>query len=343
MPATREAEIVHTRFDLPAVSIAPAAGPAAGLRGRPRSIRLVLNLAGANDERLREAVERLRGARHSLDVRVAWDPADAVVFAREAAEAGYDVVAAGGGDGTVNAVVRGLLGEEAGGPACRTALGVVPFGTANDFATGCSLDTADPGAVLDLLAQAEPRPIDVGRMNGVPFINVASGGYAAELTTETDPGMKKVLGGLAYWVTGLTSLGRIEPRPIRLTAGEFRWEGRVYAVAVCNGRQAGGGLRLAPKALLDDGLLDVAIVPEVPWTDFLNVYADLQRIEQEGRSEHIIYGQSDRVLIDAPEGLQVNLDGEPFRGDRFEFVVEPRRLCCLLPDACTLLRPEPAR
>lgn len=312
----------------------PGRVPAAAPARSGRLIRLVLNLTGANDDRLREAIGRLRDAGHRVDVRVAWDPADAVLFAREAAEAGYDVVAAGGGDGTVNAVVRGMLGEAECGPACRTALGIVPFGTANDLATACGLDSDDLTPLLDLFAREEPRPIDVGRMNGIPFLNVASGGYAAEVTTETDPDLKKMLGGLAYWLTGLTSLGRIEPRPIRLTAGDFRWEGRVYAVAVCNGRQAGGGLRLAPKALLDDGLLDVAIVPEVPWTDFLALYGDLQRLEDEDRSDYIVNRQAADVLIEAPEGLQVNLDGEPHRGTRFEFAVEPRRLCCLLPKSC---------
>ena len=301
---------------------------------RPRSIRLVLNLTGANDDRLREAVKRLRNAGHRVDVRVAWDPQDAVAFAREAAEAGYDVVAAGGGDGTVNAVVRGLLSEPSGGSNGRAALGILPFGTANDLAMACGLDTDDPSPMLDLLAHARARPVDVGRMNGVPFLNVASGGYAAEVTTETDPELKKFLGGLAYWVTGLRSLGRIEPRHIRLTADDFRWEGAVYAVAICNGRQAGGGLQLAPKALLDDGLLDVAIVPDVPWTEFLALYNDLQRLEEEEPSEHIVHRQAAHVLIDAPDGLQVNLDGEPYRGDRFEFRVEPRRLACLLPRTC---------
>jgi diacylglycerol kinase family enzyme len=111
----------------------------------------------------------------------------------------------------------------------------------------------------------------------------------------------------------------------------------VYAVAVCNGRQAGGGLRLAPKALIDDGFLDVAIVPEVSWTDFLAVYADLQRLELEDRPAHIVSRQASRIVIDAPEGLQVNLDGEPHRGNRFEFTVEHRRLPCLLPTGCPLV------
>ena len=124
-----------------------------------RSIRLILNLTGANDERLREAVKELREQGHTVDVRVAWDGADAIHFAREAAEAGYDVVAAGGGDGTVNAVVGGLLSEcRPQAPAtCRTSLGILPFGTANDFATACGLDADDLGPVLDLLTDGVPE------------------------------------------------------------------------------------------------------------------------------------------------------------------------------------------
>lgn len=305
-----------------------------------RLMRLVLNLAGANDERVRDAVQRLRADGIEVDVRVAWDGADAVPFAREAATAGYDVVAAGGGDGTVNAVVRGLLADDTVAAPCRTSLAILPFGTANDLATSCGLDPNDPSALLDMLEQSTRTLIDVGRMNGIPFLNVASGGYAAEVTTETDTDLKRVLGSLAYWLTGIASIGQIVPRPIRLVADDFRWEGRVYAVAVCNGRQAGGGLRLAPRALIDDGLLDLAIVPEVPWTEFLEVYADLQRLEYEDRPEFIVSRQAARIEIEAPEGLQVNLDGEPHRGKHFEFTIEPRRLCCLLPPGCPLATAE---
>ncbi len=300
-------------------------------------MRLVLNLAGANDDRVREAVKHLRADGNKVDVRVAWDGGDAVPFAREAAAAGYDVVAAGGGDGTVNAVVRGLLADDSRASPCQTSLAILPFGTANDLATSCGLDPDDPSAVLGMLEQRVRSLIDVGRMNGIPFLNVASGGYAAEVTTETDSDLKRVLGSLAYWLTGIASIGQIVPRPIRLVADDFQWEGRVYAVAVCNGRQAGGGLRLAPKALIDDGLLDLAIVPEVPWTEFLDVYADLQRLEYEDRPAHIVSRQAARIEIDAPEGLQVNLDGEPHRGNRFEFTIEPRRLSCLLPVGCPLV------
>ena len=311
--------------------------------GAARRIRLVTNMTAAADEMLRTEIEALREAGHTIDVRVAWDGGDAVTFAEEAAAAGYDVVAAAGGDGTVNAVVQGLLrGEEREGfTGPLPALGLVPFGTANDLATTCGFSSDQPHEMVRMLGTATPAPVDVGFMNGRPFLNVASGGYAAEVTTETEPGMKKFLGGLAYWLTGLTSLSRIEPRPIRLTAGDLRWEGRVFAVAVCNGRQAGGGLLLAPHALLDDGAFDVAIIPEVPWTEFVELYADLRRMEAAVRSEHIVHGRAERVLIEAPEGLQVNLDGEPVNGERFEFVIKPRHLPCLLSERCAPLTGRP--
>lgn len=299
-----------------------------------RKIRLVLNLTAANDERVRDAVSMLRDRGNHVDVRVAWDPADAVHFAEEAVSAKFDVVVAGGGDGTVNAVVAGLLSRQEDQERHHTALGILPFGTANDLANSCGLNDDNPAAVLAAIATEKPTLIDVGLMNEIPFLNVASGGYAAEVTTETDPELKKLLGGLAYWLTGITSLGHIEPRLIRLKADDFTWEGRVYAVAVCNGRQAGGGLRLAPRALLDDGLLDVAIVPEVPWTEFLDVYADLQRLEENSRSEHILYQQAKHIFVEAPDGLQVNLDGEPHRGKKFDFKVVPKRLPCMLPHRC---------
>ena len=303
-------------------------------RGSRRTMRLILNMTAAADERLREAVTELREAGHTIDVRVAWDGADAIAFAQEAAEAGYDVVAAAGGDGTVNAVVRGLLAE---GVQNRAALAILPFGTANDLATACGLDADDLDSTLELLEHGVPKTIDIGRMNGLPFINVASGGCAAEVTTETDPGMKKLLGGLAYWLTGIAHIAQIEPRPIRIEADDYLWEGPVLAVAVCNGRQAGGGLRLAPAAMLNDGLLDLAIIPDVPWTEFLELYSELQSLA-EVPPEKIVTRQARRVVIEAPDGLQVNLDGEPLRGERFDFTVDRGRLLCLLPECCAPLR-----
>ncbi|RBJ85139.1 lipid kinase YegS, partial [Xanthomonas oryzae pv. oryzae] len=91
--------------------------------------------------------------------------------------------------------------------------------------------------------------------------NVASGGFGTQVTVETDEGLKKMLGGLAYLITGMSRLGRIDPIGARFNGPDFSWEGEFIALGLGNGRQAGGGQALCPEAVIDDGLLDVTIVP----------------------------------------------------------------------------------
>ena len=106
--------------------------------------------------------------------------------------------------------------------------------------------------------------MDVGRVAGRPFINMATGGFGTEITVETRPELKKALHGAAYLVTGLTHLSELRPVNARFTGPDFSWAGELLVLAIGNGRQAGGGHVLAPEALLDDGQLEVSILPDVP-------------------------------------------------------------------------------
>lgn len=311
--------------------MAQPSAPPAPLAGR--TMRLILNAKASEDLALREAVDVLRQQGHDLSVRVIWEPGDARVFAAEAAGQGAAVVIAAGGDGTVNEAIHGLFldGEH---PAC--ALGVLPYGTANDFAAACGVPLQDPLAALQLIAAGPPVMIDVGRVNDRLFINVASGGYAAQVTTETRPEAKQILGPFAYFLTGLASVTEVVARPTRLTAPDFHWEGEILGITVGNGRQAGGGFRVAPDALLDDGLLDVMIIPNVGWSELASLAHDLMHLDDRLTSEHLIYHQCPWLQIDAPEGLQVNVDGEPLYGSSFRFEALARRLPCCLPTTAPL-------
>ncbi len=300
--------------------------------------RLILNGQAAADLLLREAVETLRGAGHALDARVIWEPGDAAVFAAEAAEAGVARIVAAGGDGTLNEAINGLF---LAGPEPQTAVGILPYGTANDFATACGISPQDPAAMLRFALEAEPVPIDVGRANERFFLNVASGGYPAEVTTETTAEAKQILGGFAYFLTGLTSAATVTARPTRLQAPDFQWEGDILGITVSNGRQAGGGFRVAPSAWLDDGLLDVMVIPHVTWGEFVALASELLRVESRLGSEHILYRQCSWLEIEAPEGLQVNVDGEPLFSTHFRFEALPRRLRCCLPQTAPLTAPLP--
>ena len=294
-----------------------------------RSLLLILNGRAAEDPELRSAVERLRAAGHRVEVRVIWEPADTPKFAEQGAREGFDAVVAAGGDGTLNQVLGGIL---AGGCSTETILGVLPYGTANDFAAGCRLPLDDPGGVLSLIANGPPRRVDAGTVNGRPFINVATGGYGAEVTTGTPVEMKSLLGGFAYFLTGLANVTSLVPKQTRLVAEDLEWEGRLLGLAVGNGRQAGGGFQVCPDAQLDDGLLDVLVIPDVEWHELTTLIDDLRQLGQRPDFQRIIYRRARWLEVEARDGLQVNLDGEPLAATHFRFETLPRCVQVCLPE-----------
>ncbi len=180
------------------------------------TLRLILYGKQAQNPTIRAAVATERAANHDIEVRVTWEAGDAARLAEEASRAGVARVAAGGGDGTINEVAAGLLAaRDASGRG--SALAIVPLGTANDFAHACRIPL-DPAGALHVATTAQPRPIDVGRVGGRPFINMATGGFGTEVTVETRPDLKKALHGAAYLVTGLTYLSELRPVKARSPA-----------------------------------------------------------------------------------------------------------------------------
>ncbi len=258
-----------------------------------------------------------------------WEAGYAARFAREAAAAAdCDAIVAAGGDGTINEVVGGIA--DASLPA-RVGLGMLPMGTANDFAHGCGVPIADLTAGLMAIAEGNSRAIDVGRVAGRTFINVATGGFGTQVTVETPLEVKRLLGRAAYLVAGVARLGRLQPGTIAVRAPDFSWEGGTYVFAVGNGRQAGGGFQLCEHAKLDDSLLDLMIVPDVPYDQVLSLLRDLLAPPPHEKFESVIYRQVPWVEISAPGGLYMNLDGEPVKSELFRFEVTPRALPCFLP------------
>ena len=160
------------------------------MKSKPRSttVHLILNGKVAANEVLRAAVARHRAAGHRIEVRVTWEAGDAKRFVSEAGE--VDLVVAVGGDGTLNEVLHGLMELSY---AARPPLGIVPLGTANDFAAGAGIPS-DPAKALALCMKGEPIAIDVGKANEHWFINAASSGFGAEITATTSPELKRLLG-----------------------------------------------------------------------------------------------------------------------------------------------------
>ena len=301
-----------------------------------RAIKLILNGKSASREDVRTSVLRLRSEGCVIDVGVTWEGGDATRLAASARDANMTIVA-GGGDGTVNEVLSGLLDSGLTAP-----LSILPLGTANDFACGAGIPLADPYAALHLAASGDPVAVDVGVMNGRPFLNLASGGFGAEVTARTPVNLKNSIGGTAYGLMALLMAMKAHPYRGRLTTPERTYEGAMVMMAVGNGRQAGGGARMTPEALVDDGAFDVLVVPDHKHARFAHVIADLAALKF-GASEDFHYLRCPQLTVESEDLLQFNLDGEPVRGKEFRFEIQQGALSMILPEECPMLGSSPGK
>ena len=302
---------------------------------------LILNGKSAGDDALREAVATMRERGIALSVRVTWEAGDAERHVSEAIAEGVDTLVAAGGDGTLSEVATTLAHRDETADVLPT-LGLVPLGTANDFASAAGIPD-EPLAALELVAAAPAVAIDLIRLeaeDGTHWCaNLASGGFGTQVTVETDEGLKKMLGGLAYLVTGISRLGRIDPVQIDVRGPGFAWEGGMIALGIGNGRQAGGGQALCPDARVDDGLLELTVVPELSG----EVAATVGTLVTEGKAAALervaVRAQLPWLEIDAPEPLTLNLDGEPVQSRHFRIDCVAGRVRMHLPPDSPLRSP----
>jgi lipid kinase YegS len=300
-----------------------------------RRLRVILNGKSAGEADVEKAFDSLRAGGHRVEVEVTSENGDARRFARAAAQDGVDSVVAAGGDGTLNEVVDGLV--HAGSLEEIPSVGVLPLGTANDFAETCGIPVGSPLAALELTTDVEPSLIDVGEVNDACFINVASGGFGSRVTAETPDDVKEALGRLSYLLTGVRRFNEFSAERGEVRGPDFAWQGSFYVLAVGNGRRAGGGINLCPDAYLDDGLLDVVVLPEIPPEERLKKLLDLLAEGLAVVEREMFYRRVSWLEVSAPAGLYFNLDGEPIEGTSFRFKVLPKRIRVHLPPGAPLV------
>jgi lipid kinase YegS len=166
---------------------------------------------------------------------------------------------------------------------------------------------------------------------------MATGGFGTEITVETRPELKKALHGAAYFITGLTHLAELRPVKARLSGPEFSWSGELLVLALGNGRQAGGGHILCPDARLDDGLLDLGILPDVARDQRAQALRELLRNGKMALWRHSVTARLPWVELTADEPVQVNLDGEPISGKTLHFEALAGALNACLPEGTPVL------
>jgi diacylglycerol kinase (ATP) len=252
-------------------------------------------------------------------------PEDAIGAAEEWRE-GLLIVA--GGDGTVNDVVNGL--GRAGFPEGVT-LGILPAGTGNDLAATLCIPE-DPEVAEDVIRQNRMRTLDVARVRseGVGerfFINVATGGLGAEISSVNDKELKKRWGKLSYLRASLEVARNFEVRELSLYLDGEERRVRAVNIAVGNCRYTGGGWPATPRANPEDGLLDVVVIETLGAAELFNlapaVLAESTYLDKEG----VLFVRAKEIRVETqPPGLEFTADGEVIGNEPAQFSVLPRTL-----------------
>jgi lipid kinase YegS len=289
---------------------------------------LILNGKVAGNDVLRATIARQRDAGHRIEVRVTCEKGHARQFVSGTDK--VDLLIAAGGDGTLNEVLHGLMDLS---KDMRPILGIVPLGTANDFATGCGIPR-DPDKALALCMKGEGVPIDVGKANDHWFINAASSGFGAKITATTSPELKRLLGPAAYTVMGAILAINLHHYQGRLILPGREITGGGLVAIVGNGRQTGGGMQVAPRACIDDGLLDVLVVRQISPTALLAAARELQQLPPDG--EYISYWQTPWLEVHPEESIPVTLDGEPLHFSTVRYEAAPGAISLIVPANCPL-------
>lgn len=276
------------------VVINPIAGP-----GRSRTLDACTALA-------RESLGR---GGFAVDVHITTGPDDAQRFAAAAVSAGHELVAAWGGDGTVNGVGAALAGSP-------VAMAIIPGGSGNGLARdlGVPLDAA---AAFEVAATGTTRSIDAGELDGSLFFNVAGIGLDASIANRMAlPGARRGL--LGYVIATISELPAYRARDYAITfpgSEAAPLASPALFVALANSRQYGNGAQIAPHALLDDGQIDVVLVRP------LSLIGVTSRIPAFFNGtlkadESVLMRTAAQAAISSDADIWFHVDGEPRRGSK---------------------------
>jgi diacylglycerol kinase (ATP) len=225
--------------------------------GRGRATRHLPALAAA-----------LGAADLEVDLRVSRHPDEPPALARAAFADGRAVVAAGG---------DGLLGQLAAiAHEVDGTLGIIPFGSGNDTARALGYDHRDPVAAVEVLRAGHVRTIDLARANDRVLCSVAASGFDSEANRWANT-VSRISGTALYVAAVLRTLTTYRPHRFRLTLDGAAQEVEAWLVAVANTPNYAGGMRIAPAARLDDGLLDVTVVGPLSRPGFLKAFPTVFR------------------------------------------------------------------
>jgi len=275
----------------------------------------------ARSERARRWQERVRSICSDAVLCATSHPGEAEKLARNAVREGFERIVAAGGDGTINEVVNGIAGSDA-------ALGLLPMGTMNVFATELGLPSYDLNRCWEIIKAEHTRLIDLPSANGKHFVQLAGVGLDAQVVKETSLAFKRNFGPLSYLFSAAQIAGRQPPRLLIESENAVTDEGSFILIG--NGRRYGGPFPFFKHALIDDGLLDVLVFKRL---GYLEIVKYLQNVifTSDITLPEVEYFQTRRLRVSSEEEVPVEIDGELVGICPVEFELSEQRLKVLAP------------
>jgi diacylglycerol kinase (ATP) len=265
--------------------------------------------------RMVEEYLRSRGAR--ADCEPSTDPDDLIRIAAESSRAGYDRLVICGGDGTLNLAVRELDLE-------RCVLALIPTGSGNDFARIAGIPR-DVRRACDAVLDGPVRQIDVALANGIRYLGVAGLGFDSEVAEHARRDVRFLRGSVVYLYSIVRVLPRFEPRRVVFTTDAGSRELEMMFAAVGNSGQYGGGIRITPAALIDDGELDLCLVHRTTRIELLKTLPKAYT-GAHVRSPFVESGRGTRFHFASAQPMAVYADGEPITTTPVKFELAKEKL-----------------
>ena len=233
-----------------------------------------------------------------------------------------DRIVVAGGDGTLHEVVQSIAYQ-------NVQLAILPTGTGNDLVRSLGIPR-NPFKALELLFQGDSKKIDVGEVNGRYFINVAGVGFDAEVTHAVNMNYKHIKGSGAYLLALVQLLASYRNVPVKVTVGESQFITNALAVAVGNGSYYGGGMKIVPGAILDDGFFHICLVGDVTK---LEIIRTLPKIFSGRHVAHpkVVVLKGKEIHIEAGGTMVLQADGEIIGQAPAVFRVRKKALEILVP------------
>ncbi len=224
--------------------------------------------------------------------------------------ADYDIIVVSGGDGTINIVLNAMMHRKMNIP-----LGIIPSGTANDFATYLGFKNGQVEEACQAIVSAKPVPIDLGLVNNETyFINVCAGGLLTNVSQTVDKDMKNALGNLSYYLKGVEQLPSFHKIPFRITTSKEVIEDDLYLYMIMNSAGTGGFTKLSPQASIQDGLFEFLAIRARSLIELSPVFLKMLTGEHINDKKNILYIRDSYFKVECLEDdfniLESTVDGE---------------------------------